>query len=291
MTKIGNRLQLIITMMLFGTIGTLSRFINMPSSIICLGRAAVGVVTILLLLRILRRPLDREAIKKNFWWLLLSSALMCCNWTCQFEAFKYTTVATGTLCYYMQPIFFILASAIVLKEHVSLKKWLCVIIAFIGMILVSGVIQTGFNISELKGALYGIAGGFFYAMVVLINKYMKDISPIETTVMQMALVTIIMIPYNMATGAYEQISITTVGIICLVVLGILHTGLAYIVYFDAVNKLPAQTVGILSYIDPVEAVLLSALFLKEPLGIMTIAGALLILGATSISELSKDVIK
>ena len=279
------RLQLIFTMLLFGTIGTLSRFIDMPSSVIALGRAFFSVLTIILILALRRQKLDWDDIKRNIGWLTLSSVFMCCNWVCQFEAFKYTTIAVSTLCYYMQPVFYILAAAIVIKEKLSPRKLVCVAVAFCGMIFVSGVLQTGFHISELKGVLFGIAGGFFYAMVVLINKYMKDISPVNTTIMQMALVSLIMLPYSAATGGLAAARVTTVGIICLIVLGALHTGIAYIIYFDAVNKLSAQTVGILSYIDPVEAVLLSAFFLKEPLTIWTIIGAIMILGATAVSEL------
>lgn len=282
------RLQLIFTMLLFGTIGTLSRFIDMPSSVIALGRAFFSVLTIILILALRRQKLDWDDIKRNIGWLTLSSVFMCCNWVCQFEAFKYTTIAVSTLCYYMQPVFYILAAAIVIKEKLSPRKLVCVAVAFCGMIFVSGVLQTGFHISELKGVLFGIAGGFFYAMVVLINKYMKDISPVNTTIMQMALVSLIMLPYSAATGGLAAARVTTVGIICLIVLGALHTGIAYIIYFDAVNKLLAQTVGILSYIDPVEAVLLSAFFLKEPLTIWTIIGAVMILGATAVSELKTD---
>jgi drug/metabolite transporter (DMT)-like permease len=148
------------------------------------------------------------------------------------------------------------------------------------------VLQTGFHLSELKGVLFGVAGGFFYAMVVIINKYMKNISPVNTTVMQLALVSVIMLPYSAATGAFSAVQITATGIICLIILGVLHTGIGYIIYFDAVNKLPTQTVGILSYIDPVEAVLLSAFFLKEPVTVYTVAGAVMILGAAAVSELT-----
>ena len=281
-----SRLQLIFSMLLFGTIGTLARYINMPSSIICLGRAFFGVITILILLGARKEKPDAEAIRRNFWWLLLSSTLMCCNWICQFEAYKYTTIATGTLCYYMQPVFYILAGAVVLREKLTAKKLACVAVAFCGMILVSGVIQTGFHISELKGVIFGVSGGFFYAMVVLINKYMKDISPVNTTIMQLALVSVIMLPYSAATGAFSEASVTMTGIICLLILGVLHTGIGYIIYFDAVNKLPTQTVGILSYIDPVEAVLLSAFFLREPINIYTVTGAVMILGAAAVSELT-----
>ena len=142
------------------------------------------------------------------------------------------------------------------------------------------------HLSELKGVIFGVSGGFFYAMVVLINKYMKDISPMNTTIMQLALVSVIMLPYSWLTGAFSEVRVTAVGIICLIVLGFLHTGIGYMIYFDAVNKLPAQTVGILSYIDPVEAVLLSAFFLKEPISVYTVIGAVMILGAAAYSELS-----
>lgn len=280
------KLQLLFTMLLFGTIGTLSRYIDMPSSIICLGRAFFGVIIILAVLAIRKEKPDTDAIRRNIGWLILSSIFMCVNWICQFEAFKYTTIATSTLCYYMQPVFYILAAAVILKERLSLKKVICVIVAFMGMICVSGVLQTGLHLSELKGVIFAVSGGFFYAMVVLINKYMKDISPVNTTIMQLALVSIIMLPYSRLTGAWESASITTVGIICLLVLGFLHTGIGYIIYFDAVNKLPAQTVGILSYIDPVEAVLLSAFFLKESVTIYTVIGAVMILGAAAVSELT-----
>ena len=283
-----SRLQLIFSMLLFGTIGTLARYINMPSSIICLGRAFFGVITILILLGARKEKPDAEAIRRSFWWLLLSSTLMCCNWICQFEAYKYTTIATATLCYYMQPVFYILAGAVVLREKLTTKKVACVAVAFCGMILVSGVLQIGFHISELKGAVFGVTGGFFYAMVVLINKYMKDISPVNTTIMQLALVSVIMLPYSAATGAFSEVNVTLIGVICLLILGVLHTGIGYIIYFDAVNKLPAQTVGILSYIDPVEAVMLSAFLLKEPVNIYTVIGAVMILGAAAVSELTGD---
>ena len=281
------KLNLLFTIMLFGTIGTLSRFINMPSSVICLGRAFFGVIIILAVITFHRERPDYEAIKRNIGWLTLSSILMCANWICQFEAYKHTTIATGTLCYYMQPVFYILAGAIVLKEKLSARKIICVMIAFCGMILVSGVLQTGLHLSELKGVIYGVSGGFFYAMVVLINKYMKDISPMNTVIMQLAMVSVIMLPYSALTGAFGEVTITTAGMICLLVLGFLHTGIGYIIYFDAVNKLPAQTVGIMSYIDPVEAVLLSAFFLREPISVYTIAGAVMILGAAAFSELKE----
>lgn len=282
------RIELIITLVVFGTIGIMSRFINMPSSVICLGRALIGAIIIAIYLGFSNKRLDITAIKHNFPWLLLSSTMMCLNWVCQFEAFKYTTIATATLCYYMQPIFYMIAGVLVLKETLRRTRRLAILVAFTGMILVSGVLDVGFKFSELKGAIFGIVGGFFYAMVVLINKYIKDIGPVDTTITQLGLVTILMIPYTILSGGFTGLSPSTLGIVCLIILGLFHTGISYIVYFDAVNKLPAKTVGILSYIDPVVAVILSALLLKESLTGLTALGAILIIGAAIVSEYSKE---
>ena len=259
------RLQLIITMLVFGTIGTFARFIDMPSSMICLGRAFFAALTLLVAVALGVQTLDKEAIKRNIGWLVLSSFLMCFNWICQFEAYKYTTIATSTLCYYMQPVFYMLGGAIVLKEKLTGKKIICMLIAFAGMILVSGVLQTGLHLSELRGVIFAVTGGFFYAMVVLVNKYMKDIAPINTTVMQMIMVTVIMIPYNLATGAAADARITAVGVICLLTLGIVHTGICYVYYFGAVNRLSAQTVGILN------SYLFTRMFWKENKNAIAIA--------------------
>lgn len=282
------RIELIITLVIFGTIGIMSRFINMPSSVICLSRALIGAIIIAIYLGFSNKRLDITAIKHNFPWLLLSSTMMCLNWVCQFEAFKYTTIATATLCYYMQPIFYMIAGVLVFKETLGRIRRLAILVAFTGMILVSGVIDVGFKFSELKGAIFGIVGGFFYAMVVLINKYIKDIGPVDTTITQLGLVTILMIPYTILSGGFTGLSPSTLGIVCLLILGLFHTGISYIVYFDAVNKLPAKTVGILSYIDPVVAVVLSALVLKENLTGLTALGAILIIGAAVVSEYSKE---
>ena len=280
-----NKLKLLLICMLFGTIGTISRFIDMPSSVICLGRAVCAVVTIALILGIQKKKVDWQTVRRNLPILIASGACMCVNWVSQFEAFRYTTIATATLCYYMEPIFFIIGAALLYKEKISPKKFACILVAFIGMILVSGIIQVGFNISELRGVLFAILGAVFYALVVLLNKKLKDVNTMDTTMVQLAITSIIMLPYVLLTGDVHEINFTTVGVVCLIVLGVVHTGIAYSIYFDTVRKLDAQSVGIISYIDPVEAVLLSAFFLKEPMTIFTIIGAVLILGATAVSEL------
>ncbi|MBQ0005477.1 MAG: EamA family transporter [Clostridiales bacterium] len=282
------RIQLLIICLLFGTIGTFTRFIDMPSSVICFGRAFLAVITIIIVLMMKKQKVDWQAIRSNFILIAATGVCMCVNWVCQFEAFKYTTIATATLCYYIQPMFFIIMATIVYREKLSLKKIICILTAFTGMVLVSGVLKVGFNLSELKGVIYAVVGAFFYAVILVLTKSFKDVSTLDSTLVQLTITTVVMLPYIMLTEDLGSLHITAQGIICLMILGIVHTGIAYSIYFRTVQNLDAQTVGIISYVDPVVAVMLSAFLLKEPLTLVIIIGAVLILGATAVSELTGD---
>lgn len=274
--------------MLFGTIGTFSRFIDLPSSFICMARSILAVLSMLVILFIKKQKLDIKGIQSNFWLIAATGVCMCFNWVFQFEAFKYTSIAISTLCYYMQPVFFVLAAAIIYKERLSVKKTACIAIAFVGMIFVSGVIKTGFNIAELKGVIFAVIAAMFYAAILLITKSFKNVSTLDSTFVQLSITAIVMLPYVLITEDVGSLHFTVKGLICILILGVVHTGIAYSVYFESVQKLEAQTVGIISYIDPVVAILLSTFLLGEPLSMMGLIGAALILGATAVSELTEN---
>ena len=159
-----------------------------------------------------------------------------------------------------------------------------------GMVLVSGVIQnyvSGGNTEDLNltGVLLGIGAGALYATIILINKKLKDISSYDTTVMQLAAASIVLMPYCLLTVDMGALEVTPVSAVLLFVVGIVHTGIAYVLYFGSIKELPAQTVAIFSYIDPILAVLLSALLLKESMDMLSILGAIMILGSTFVSEM------
>ena len=282
------KLELIASMFIFGTIGIFVRHIPLPSSMIALVRGFVGAFFVLLFVYLKKSKLDKTAIKKNFVMLALSGAFIGINWILLFESYNYTTVATATLCYYMQPIFVILASPILLKEKLTLKKVVCVAVALIGMVFVSGVLQTGIPaLSEAKGILYGLGAACFYATVVLMNKKITDISAYDKTIMQLGMGAIVLSPYVMLTQDFgaATVSMTPSLWLLLLFVGLVHTGVAYALYFDSMKDLKAQTLAIFSYIDPIVAIILSALLLKESMGLYGVIGAVLVLGSTFISEL------
>ena len=278
--------DLIFSVSVFGTIGIFVRWIGLPSSVIALVRGAVGAAFLLLLAHFRHAPIDRAALRRRWQLLLLSAAMMSFNWITLFEAYRYTTVATATLCYYMAPIFVTLISPVLLKERLTARKLLCVFLALAGMVFVSGVPQSGLpGPSEAKGILLALCSAALYAGVILINKYLAGVPAYDRTLLQLACAAAVMIPYILLTEDLSAMSVTPLGAILLLIVAVFHTGWCYALYFGSMPGLSAQTVALFSYIDPIVAILLSALLLKEPLGWSGILGAALVLGCTLVSEL------
>lgn len=276
------KLPLAVSMAIFGTIGIFVHYINMPSALIAFVRGALGALFLIATAFLTKKKLSGKAIKKNLLLLVLSGAFIGVNWILLFESYRYTTVAAATLCYYFAPIFVILASPLVLREKLDTKKIFCVLAAILGMVFVSGVITGGFT--GIRGIFLALGAALFYATVILLNKKMRDISPTDMTAVQLAAAAIVVLPYSLICENIGTVKFTLVPVILLLVVGIVHTGIAYVLYFGSVNKLPSGTIAVLSYIDPILSVILSALILRETMTVYTVIGAVLILGATFISE-------
>ena len=278
--------KITLSMFIFGTIGLFRRWIDLPSSLVAMARGAIGMCFLLLVLRLRRGRLDRLAIRRALPVLCLSSAALGINWILLFEAYNYTSVATATLCYYFAPMFIILASPLLLKERLTARKLLCVFAAFVGMVFVSGVLKTGFSgASELRGVALGLCAAVFYACVVILNKRLTDLPAYDRTILQLGLSAVVLLPYVLLTEPVGELRFTAVSLALLLVVGVVHTGFAYALYFGALPQVKVQTAAILSYIDPVVAVLLSALLLREQMGVLGAVGAVLVIGAALVSEL------
>ena len=278
--------SLILAMVIFGTIGIFRKYIPLSSGIVACVRGILGVAFLLAFIKIKKIKMDIQMIKKHLIVLLLSGAFIGLNWVLLFESYRYTSVAVATLCYYMAPIFVILVSPFLLKEKLTLRKSLCVAVALLGMVFVSGVLDGGISgISELKGILFGLGAAALYATVVMMNQRLKEVPTYDKTIMQLGAAAVVLIPYILVVEDLSAVTLTPLIVTMLVIVGVVHTGIAYALYFGSMNGLKAQTVALFSYIDPIVAIILSALFLKEPMTIFSGIGAVLVLGATMISEL------
>lgn len=280
------RAKVILSMFIYGTIGVFVRYIPLPSSLIAMVRGLLGAPFLLLVMLAQKKRLSGPAIRRNLPLLCVLGVLLGVNWILLFESYRFTTVATATLCYYTAPIFIVAASPFLLRERMTLRKLLCVFTALAGMVFVSGAAEKGIpSLSEIRGVLLALGAAVLYAAIVMLNKKLKDISAFDRTIMQLAISALVLLPYNLLSGSFQGISLSAFSALMLLVVGVVHTGLAYYLYFGSMEDLKSQTLAILSYIDPVVAVLLSALILGEKLGLFGLIGAVLILGAAIVSEL------
>ena len=277
--------KLTLSMVIFGTIGIFRRYIPLPSSLVAMTRGLTGMLFLLLVMVLRKCGMNRTAVRRKLGLLCLSGAAIGVNWILLFEAYNYTSVATATLCYYLAPMFVILASPLVVGERLTAKKLICVLTALLGMVFVSGVLESGGGSSDLKGVLLGLGAAVLYASVVLMNKQLGDVPAYDRTIVQLGSSAAVLLPYVLLTEELGALTFTPGTIGLLLVVGIVHTGIAYALYFGSLMQLKAQTAAILSYIDPVVAVLLSALVLREHMSLLSGLGAVLVLGAAVVSEL------
>ena len=285
MDNIKAKINLSLSMLIFGTIGAFVKFLPFSSSEIAFMRGLLGGVFILFIFLLKKEKVFTAEIRKNLILLIISGGLIGVNWIFLFESYRYTTVATATLCYYMAPVFVIIASVFIFKEKLGFKKALCVLFAILGMVLVSDILKIGFNLTELKGVIFGISAAVFYSMVVLLNKKIGNINPFSKTAIQLISAALVVLPYTIFNGSKNIKEVDFFAVLILLVVCFVHTGLAYLLYFSAVGKLKAQTTAILSYLDPVVAICISAFVLKEKISIIAVIGAIIIILSTLISEL------
>lgn len=287
-----SKLSVSASMLIFGTIGLFRRLLPLPSGFIACARGFIGAL-FLLVICIVRGKKLSEAVRRRLPALCVTGGMIGANWILLFEAYNYTSVAAATLCYYLAPMLVILVSPFLFREKLTLKKGICALCAFVGITLVSGIFRLGdaaktTGNGNMLGLLLGCGAAVLYAAVIIGNKKIADVPAFDRTLVQLAAAAIVVLPYTLFAeckgDALAPVSDTKTVIILLLV-GILHTGIAYSLYFGAFEGLSAQSAAILSYIDPVSAILLSALFLSEPLDVFGIIGAVLVLGAALISEL------
>ncbi len=278
------KLRLVFAMAMFGTLGLFIRAIPLPSSVIALVRGTVGALFLLGMCSLRQTPPDKRAIARNLKWLIPCGVAMGFNWILLFEAYRYTTVAVATLCYYLSPVIILLLSPLVLKEKLTAMKAGCIALALAGMFLVSGVVQSGGSGGSATGIALGLGAAVFYAFIVLCSKQLRDINSYDTTIMELGISAVVMLFYNLVTVDFSSLTCPPLGLASLAVVAVFHTGVCYALYFGSIATLPAQPSALFSYIDPVVAILLSALLLREPMDTLSILGAVLILGSTLLGE-------
>lgn len=279
------RLWLVLSMATFGTLAPFVRNISVTSGELAMYRAVLASMLIGTYLAVTGQKIPLRSLGKELYLLLFSGVAMGFNWILLFEAYKYTTVAISTLSYYFAPVIVTLVCPVLFKEKMTGKQILCFVMSTLGLALVVGITDLGSGGNDAVGVLFGLGAAVLYATVILLNKFIKGIAGIPRTFLQFLAAIAVLLPYVLCSGGMHLEVLNSTGWICLLVVGLVHTGITYCLYFSSLKELPGQEAAILSYVDPLVAVVIGVVLLKEPLNWQQLVGGALILGFTLWNEL------
>ena len=279
------RFMMITAMAIFGTLGPFVRNIAVSSGELALYRAILAALLITGFLFLTKQKIPFAAIKKEIPLLLASGMAMGINWILLFQAYKYTTVSLATLSYYFAPVIVTLVCPILFRERLTIKQIICFIMSTLGLILIIGIGDVGSG-NNLLGIMFGLGAAVFYATVILLNKFIKNVEGMPRTFLQFIAAIIILLPYVFSTSGITLCNLDNIGSINLLIVGLFHTGITYCMYFSSLKELPGQKAAILSYIDPLVAVLISVVILGEAMTLWQVIGGMLIHGFTLWNEIS-----
>jgi RarD protein len=278
------KVTMTLAMITFGTLAPFVRNVGISSAELALYRAVMATILVGGFLLITKQRFDPTSIKKELLLLLLSGAAMGFNWILLFEAYKHTTVAVATLSYYFAPVIVMVLSPLLFKEKLTKKQIFCFVMVSVGMVLITGT--AGGGTGDFIGIIFGISAAVLYATVMLLNKFIRNVTGLVRTFIQFVSAIIVLLPYVALTSGFNLSALGGSGLGSLVIVGVLHTGIAYCLYFSSLKELTGQKVAILSYVDPLVAVLVSVAWLNEAMPPLQIVGGIMILGFTLVSEIN-----
>lgn len=281
----GAKIKIIFSMVVFGTMGILVKNIKVSSGEIALFRAIIATVAIIIYKFISGNKIVFKDIKRDIPVLFLSGAAMGFNWIFLFQAYNYTTVSIATLSYYFAPVIVMIVCPILFREKLTIKQLICFFMSTVGLIMVIGIGGMEESNSNIIGIGFGLAAAVLYATVIILNKFIKNVTGIDRTLIQFFAAIIVLIPYITLTTGINIGSLDKIGIISIIILGLLHTGICYCLYFASLRDLKGQEAAILSYIDPLVAIIVSVTILGEGINYIQTIGGFMILGFTLLNEI------
>ncbi len=274
------KIILISAMALFGTIGYFLKQIPLRAAEIALYRSILATIALGIYLWLTKKPLAFSKVKKELALLFVSGVCLGFGWILFINALNSTTVSLATLSYYIAPLLITIACAILFQEKINKNTWICFGAASLGIILITSIDTGNAAQNHILGIGFALLAALCYAAVVILNKYIKNINGIERTFLQFASSSIVLLPYVLLTGGMHIATLQTNAWFFLLFIGLVHTGICYCMYFSALKWIPGNQVALLSYLDPLVAVMVSVLLLHEAMAPLQMLGGMLVLGAT-----------
>ncbi len=271
---------------IFGTLGLFVRLIPLTPTALAASRGILGALVLLVYLRLSGKTLQLPRKVRTLAVLLASGVCLTLNWALLFKAYGLTTLATAELAYEMAPVMVMAVSPFVLDEHLTTTRKVCLCLALAGIVAVSGVLEPGATVGvTLQGVAFGLGAACFYAAVMVLNQLLGDVDPLTKTTVQLGVAGLALLPQVLLAGDAGWQALGFQAWVMLAIVCVVHTGVAFILWFSSLHNLSAQKVAIFNYIDPAVALLVSALVFGEHMTPLAMVGAVLILGSTLVSEL------
>lgn len=233
----------------------------------------------------MKKKISWNLVESNALFLILSGVALGGNWIFLYQSYDHTSLANATLGYYFAPVFVMILSPVVLREQLSIKKIKCIVVAIIGMVMIVGEGVSATESDDFLGLIFGLIAAAFYAALLLLNKFIKEMDKLELTIIQLGTTALLLLPYVFLTEGFGILELSRASIPFILILGIVNTGIGFWLFFSGMEKLKGQSIAMLSYVDPFVAILISAMILQEPMTLVQIFGGLLLLGSTFVSEI------
>ncbi|MCY8508314.1 DMT family transporter [Bacillus mojavensis] len=279
-----SKIQFILSMIIFGTMGLVVRYIDLSSSETALLSSSIGCLFLIVVFMMMKKTIPWKLVKANAYTLFLSGIALGGNWIFLYQSYDHTTLTNATLGYYFAPVFVMILSPFVLKDQLSVKKMVCIGVAIIGMVLIVGNGISASGTDDLLGIFFGLVAAACYAALMLLNKFIHRMGRLEITIIQLGLTALLLLPYVFFTEGFGIFGVSRSSVPFIIILGIVNTGIGFWLFFSGMQKLKGQSIAMLSYVDPFVAILISAMILREQMTIVQMLGGALLLGSTFVSE-------
>ncbi len=271
-------------LLLFGSNGVVASFIHLNSYEIVLLRSVLGAALLLVLFRLLGGRFTFRQHRRDALFIALSGVAMAADWLLLFEAYAQIGVSLGMLINYTGPALVIALSPVIFKERITWPKITALAAALLGAVFISGQ-AAGEGVSAW-GLLCAALSAVAYAVMVLTDKLAKDVTGMENAALQL-FCTAVVVALFVGFRQGFAIQIAPAEWLPVLWLGLANTGIGCCLYFSSIGALPAQSVAVCGYLEPLFAVVLSMLILHESMSPLQLAGACLIIGGAVFGECYK----
>ena len=276
-------LKYIAALLLFGSNGIVAGKIALDSYEIVFTRTLIGSLFLILIFLFSKQKTQFWKNRRHSLYLVISGVAMGTSWLFLYEAYAQVGVSIASLAYYCGPVIVMILSPLIFREKMTRAKALGFLTVLTGLLFVSG--QALAQGRTAWGLIFGVISAVMYAFMVIFNKKAASITGLENAMWQL-LVSFITVAIFAGLKQGLAVAITPGDLAPILLLGIVNTGIGCYFYFSSIGQLPAQTVAILGYLEPLSALLFSAALLGERLSPLQVVGAALILGGAAFGELA-----